>query len=592
MNKRECDIMNNLAKEPYINQRILAQTSGYSLGAVNSALKSLNKMGYLDEEMNLTKSARDLMKQSAPKNAIILAAGFGMRMAPLHTVTSKGLLEIGGEALVERLIGQLHEAGIQDIYIIVGFMKEQYEYLIDEYGVTLIVNPDYAIKNNLHSLALAGEYLDNTYIVPCDTWCEENPFQGLELYSWYMVTQEHDSKSSVRVNRKMELVSTLSGIGGNQMIGISYLAKREADIVRNRMVALCQNARYDGAFWEETLYEKKRMIIKAKVLEAMKAVEINTYEQLCEIDEDSNHLSKVALAIIEQALGVKSDEIDNVTTLKKGMTNRSFLIECKNEKYIMRISGEGTEKFINRVQEKEVYEIIAGKGLCDDVVYINAQNGYKITKYINEVRVCDPEDKSDVWKCMKRLREFHQMKLSVAHEFCIFEQISMYEALWGEMRSVYRDYDRTKEQVLQLEKYIDMHVEEKVLTHIDAVPDNFLFVPSETGEEAIQLIDWEYAGMQDPHVDIAMFAIYALYNKEQVDNLIEAYFTKGCADEIRIKIYCYIAACGLLWSNWCENKRNLGVDFGEYALRQYRYAKEYYKIVKNELQSKGEWLGE
>ena len=60
-------------------------------------------------------------------------------------------------------------------------------------------------------------------------------------------------------------------------------------------------------------------------------------------------------------------------------------------------------------------------------------------------------------------------------------------------------------------------------------------------------------------------------------------FEGKCSKEVRIKIYCYIAACGLLWSNWCEYKRNLGVEFGEYSLRQYRYAKDYYKIVMEEL---------
>ena len=60
------------------------------------------------------------------------------------------------------------------------------------------------------------------------------------------------------------------------------------------------------------------------------------------------------------------------------------------------------------------------------------------------------------------------------------------------------------------------------------------------------------------------------------------------SDETRIKIYCYIAACGLLWSNWCEYKRNLGVEFGEYSLRQYRYAKDYYRIVQEELKKQGE----
>ena len=187
---------------------------------------------------------------------------------------------------------------------------------------------------------------------------------------------------------------------------------------------------------------------------------------------------------------------------------------------------------------------------------------------------------------MKRLREFHEMKLKVDHSFDIFGQLEFYESLWGNIPSAYGDYARTKANVLSLKPYIDAHAKEKVLTHIDAVPDNFLFV-DRGGKEEIRLIDWEYAGMQDPHVDIAMFCIYSLYDREQVDRLISAYFTQGCDDETRIKIYCYIAACGLLWSNWCEYKRSLGVEFGEYSLRQYRYAKCYYKIVREELEKLG-----
>ena len=188
---------------------------------------------------------------------------------------------------------------------------------------------------------------------------------------------------------------------------------------------------------------------------------------------------------------------------------------------------------------------------------------------------------------MKRLRYFHEMKLKVNHEFDIFGQMEFYETLWEGTPSVYKDYEKTKANVLSLKPYIDAHIGEKVLTHIDAVPDNFLFVEKD-GKEEIRLIDWEYAGMQDPHVDVAMFCIYSLYNKRQVDRLIAAYFTEGCNDATRIKIYCYIAACGLLWSNWCEYKRNLGVEFGEYSLRQYRYAKDYYRIVQDELKKKQE----
>jgi thiamine kinase-like enzyme len=185
---------------------------------------------------------------------------------------------------------------------------------------------------------------------------------------------------------------------------------------------------------------------------------------------------------------------------------------------------------------------------------------------------------------MKKLRGFHEMGLTVGHEFDIFGQIEFYESLREGRPSVYRDYRAVKERVLSLRPFIEAHIGVKTLTHIDAVPDNFLFYKGEDGEEQLQLTDWEYAGMQDPHVDIAMFCIYSMYDKEQADRLIGIYFGEedgigAVPRETTAKIYAYIAACGLLWSNWCEYKLSLGVEFGEYSLRQYRYAKEYWKYA-------------
>ena len=582
MNKQESDILNALLLEPFINQRILAEVSGHSLGVVNRSLKELIKSGYIDDSIRPTTKAIKVFKQNTPHRAIILAAGFGMRMVPINTEMPKGLLEVNGEPLIERIIKQLHEVGIQEIYVVVGFMKEKYEYLMDEYSVELVVNPDYAAKNNLHSLRLVKEHLENAYIIPCDIWCDRNPFHRHELYSWYMVSDLVENESNVRVNRKMELVTVPENVGGNAMIGISYLTKEDSDTVSARIEELCKKPQYDGSFWEEALYNKDRMIVTARVVHSADVVEINTYEQLREIDSDSNQLKTDAIHLICEALSAKPEDITDITVLKKGMTNRSFLFTCKGKKYIMRIPGEGTDQLINRRQEASVYHAIADKNICDDIAYINPENGYKITEFLEGAHVCDPADCEEVKKCMSRLRDFHAMKLKVAHEFDIFGQMEFYETLWDGTPSVYKDYEKTKANVWSLKPYIDAHAGEKILTHIDAVPDNFLFV-QKNGKEEIRLIDWEYAGMQDPHVDIAMFCIYSLYNKRQVDRLIAAYFTDGCDDATRIKIYCYIAACGLLWSNWCEYKRNLGVEFGEYSLRQYRYAKDYYRIVQDEL---------
>ena len=289
------------------------------------------------------------------------------------------------------------------------------------------------------------------------------------------------------------------------------------------------------------------------------------------------------IKIIMETLMVRSDEITDVFILKKGMTNRSFLFACKGKKYIMRIPGEGTDRLINRNEEAEVYNVIGGKDICDEITYINSENGYKITEFIEGARVCSPLCISDLEACMEKLREFHKLELKVNHEFNIFGQIEFYESLWNGVSSAYEDYKKTKANVLSLKSYIDEHVEKKVLTHIDAVPDNFLIYENFKGNTEIRMIDWEYAGMQDPHIDIAMFCIYSLYDKNQVDQLIDIYFENRCSYEIRIKIYCYIAACGLLWSNWCEYKRILGVEFGEYSRRQYQFARDYYRIVCEKL---------
>ena len=586
LTKQESDILYNLYQEPFINQRILSEISGHSLGVVNRSLKRLITNGYLNDHALLTNRSRELFQARAPRNAIILAAGFGMRMVPINLSTPKALLEVNGEKLIDRLITQLHEVGITDITVVVGFMKDSFEYLIDEYGAQLVYAADYASANNIHSLNAVVGRIHNTYIIPCDIWCDRNPFRRQELYSWYMVSDLVDEASDVRVNRKMELVKVAPDAGGNGMIGISYLTDTEAGTVRERVEAFAADSAYIDRFWEETLYTDDRMIVRARVVHAADVVEINTYEQLRDLDSDSNQLKSDALQAISSHFGCRAEDIVDIEVLKKGMTNRSFLFRIdKGEntgKYIMRIPGEGTDQLIDRAAEVSVYKEISGCLFCNDPAYINPENGYKITRYIEGVRCCNPENIDDLRRCMKKLRRFHNYtvdgkRLTVPHTFDLFERIDFYENLWDGNPSVYRDYKKTKDNCKKLRAFIETYREPFQLTHIDAVPDNFLFDPNAEGEMSIQLTDWEYAAMQDRHVDIAMFSIYSMYDKARIDRLIDIYFEEegGCDKATRAKIYCYVAICGLIWSNWCEYKRNLGVEFGEYSLYQYRYAKNF-----------------
>lgn len=110
------------------------------------------------------------------RNAIIIAAGTSSRFVPLSYEKPKGLVEVKGEVLIERQIRQLHEAGVDDVTIVVGYMAEQFAYLGEKYGVQFVKNEDYTRYNNTSSLIRVVDRLCNTYICCSDQYYEKNPF--------------------------------------------------------------------------------------------------------------------------------------------------------------------------------------------------------------------------------------------------------------------------------------------------------------------------------------------------------------------------------------------------------------------------------
>jgi len=272
---------------------------------------------------------------------------------------------------------------------------------------------------------------------------------------------------------------------------------------------------------------------------------------------------------IAKIFGCNLDAIQDIKPLKNGITNNSFTFTIDGDKYILRIPGEGTDRFINRNREYHVYQKISNLNLSDDIVYINPTSGYKITKHWDDARTCDPYNQEDVNACMKKLREFHDMNITVGHTFCPFDLLDLFESFWSKP-SRYGDYKQTKSKVMALHEHILSFSPAFSLTHIDPVHDNFLFI----NNNQLRLIDWEYSSMQDPHLDIAMFIVYAMYDEEWINRVFEFYF-QGSQHSLISKIHAYIATGGLLWSNWCEWQLQEGVDYGEWALRLYRFAKEH-----------------
>lgn len=578
MNIKEIEILRNINKD--FSQRELANRFNISLGKVNQIISKLKQEKFIDENNNITLKTRNYFKKHHPQNAVILAAGYGMRMVPINTEEPKGLLEVKGETLIERLIKQLHEVGVQDIKVVVGFMKEHYEFLIDKYNVKLVVNSHYKDWNNVYSLFLVKDDISDTYILPCDVWFEENPFSTIEDESWYLFGEEQvpGSNWQVKNNEKVRFNSSK----GNKMIGLAYLNEMQGKNISKLLEKSIEEKQYTS-FWEDVLENKKNFLLKGKLISDNSHAEINSYEQLLDLDSGSTHLKNDAIEIIEDILKVNKKDIHNIHTLKKGMTNRSFIFTVNNKRYIMRIPGEGTDKLIDRREEYDVYQRVKKEPYTETILYLNPDNGYKISEFLENTRNSDSNNVQDVKESMNVLRKFHSQNYQVDHTFDIWKQIDFYESL-RKTASAYRDYEEIKDWVLKLKPFIEDNVTKWSLCHIDANYDNFLIDQNNN----VFLIDWEYAGMQDPDLDIAMYAIYAGYTKEKIDQLINIYYENKVSENIRYKIYAYVAVGGLLWSNWCEYKQSLGLDFGEYSLAQYRYAKEYSKLVLNYLEKKND----
>ena len=282
------------------------------------------------------------------------------------------------------------------------------------------------------------------------------------------------------------------------------------------------------------------------------------------------------LDIIKSVFNLQNTDIELIP-LKQGMTNDSFIFSLNNERYIIRVPGINTEKIINRHQEYDVYQAIKDEEFVEPVVYIDRDKGYKISKFIENSHTVNPKDWNEINACLKRLKEFHGQSHRVEHYFDVFEHINYYESLMPHA-SKYEDYKEIKKNIESLEPIIENLVKDWTLCHIDAVCDNFLV----TENQDVYLIDFEYAAMQDPDLDVAMFIVYSLFNRQEIDRIIDIYFENQATPLKRYKIYSYIAIVGLLWSNWCEAKQDQELLNSSYAQQQYNYAKTFYQIIFDE----------
>ncbi|UJF16462.1 NTP transferase domain-containing protein [Jeotgalibaca sp. MA1X17-3] len=570
-------------------QREFADHMFISLGKVNTLLKEAISKEYIVDQKGykLMDKGQSLLSKHKVDNAIIMAAGFGSRFVPMTYETPKGLLEVHGEVMIERQIKQLHEVGITDITIVVGYLKEMFEYLTDLYGVKLIYNSDYSFKNNISSLYYAKEEMKNTYILTSDIYMVDNIYRKFENVSFYAAEYFEDNTDEwvVQVN-KDNLITSINPSGGENTWGMYGPAFFKDDFSK-KMVGYIDDIYEDKScaqyYWENVYLNNKdtldmfiRKYPKGTILEFESLEELRVY--------DKSYLKfsrSEILEVIKKVFDVELSDIVRLRTLKEGMTNDSFLFEVKGKKYVFRNPGKGTEHLINRNQEAHVYEMINPLHISDDVIYLNPEKGYKITSFVPNSRTIDPNHVAEVDLALEKLRILHGSGLQTKHYFDIEERIQFYHQLCIDSHAIlFKDFDEVYENIKKVIDVLNSIPREKVLCHIDAVDMNFLLADGE-----ITVLDWEYSGMADPLIDIAMFIAYANKHDQEINDLLDRYLEREHTKEELMIVEAYVSLAGFLWALWTQYKQACGEDFGTYGMEQHQYGRKYSRIVLDKVKN-------
>jgi len=580
-----------IKEHPHCTQRELAKQLELSVGTVNTIIKECSAQHLIAQEKStagtyeLTGAGDEYLEQYRVDGALIIAAGFGSRFVPLTFETPKGLLEVFGERMIERQIRQLHEVGVTDITIVVGYLKEKFDYLIDKWGVKLLYNPEYSCKNTLATIYRAREVLRgrNMYVLSSDNWMRENMYHTWECGAWYSSSymEGRTSEWVLSYNKKGRITNVQ--VGGRDawvMYGPVYFSREFSEQFLPLLEQAYQTPGTEQFYWEHVLMEHiGELEMDLNRQPADQVYEFENLEELRAFDPKyQNHSDNQAMELVAEVFQVPEADIHDIRCLKSGMTNKSFLFQVDGRHYICRIPGPGTELLINRRQEEAVYKAIAPLDMSEHVIYMNGRTGYKISEYYEGARNASATDWVDMEDCMGLVRKLHEAGITVGHDFDIRERIDFYERLCtAHGGTLFEDYDEVREKMDRLMDWLDELAlrRPRVLSHIDSNVDNFLFLP----DGSVRLIDWEYAGMCDPLIDVAMCAIYSYYKEEELERLIRIYLQREATWEERMIIYSYVALGGFLWSLWAVYKSAVGDEFGEYTLIMYRYAKTYYKKV-------------
>lgn len=275
------------------SQRQLSDILTVSLGTINKELNFCLESGYVQltasGKLEITEKGLQVLEPYRVRKAIIIAAGFGSRMAPVTLNTPKPLVTVNGKRIIDTLLDALVAKGITNITIVRGYKKEQFDQLLEKYPtITFVDNHEFNVTNNISSLVKVVEKIDRCYICEADLVIS-NPkiIKKYEFSTCYMGAKvvETDDWCFKKVGGYIANY----GMGGEdcyQAYGISYWNKEDSDKLRKDLVKVYNSKAGKENFWDAVPLRICKKNYHVEVKECLKTdiTEIDNFSELVAID--------------------------------------------------------------------------------------------------------------------------------------------------------------------------------------------------------------------------------------------------------------------------------------------------------------------
>ena len=290
LTRKQFDILEVLAttKRP-LSQREVESETKHSLGTVNRIMKELKELGYVEDGV-ITDSGVSALEPYKVKRAVFIAAGFGSRMVPITFNTPKPLVRVHGNRIIDSLIDACLEADINEIYIVRGYLAEQFDQLLYKYPmIKFLENPAYNEANNISSALVARDMLSNAYVFEADLLISNPKIVKKYHYTsdFLAIKKDRTDDWCFEVKDNIIVEQKVGGEDCWQMVGVSYWSEADGQKLSQDIIDVYETPGGKERYWEQVplVYRKENYAVEIRECMEEDIVEIDTFRELKMIDK-------------------------------------------------------------------------------------------------------------------------------------------------------------------------------------------------------------------------------------------------------------------------------------------------------------------